>query len=124
LQADGIQAEVEVRFAVFRAAEKMRDAQVDLLVAQLARFLYDSGIINMDKMAQMCGQEKADQTEPRQMAKSDPASVQNALVENPEPGDNRVFKVPNEQVKRQIEAIFAQNNVNVGKFLVMENKNG
>lgn len=89
LRAAGSQARAELRFAQFRAAEAMRDAQVDLLKAKVARYLYDCGYINQDEAAQRaCGKEKADVAEPRTTGDAT-TGLDNSLKENPNPGEGR-----------------------------------
>lgn len=66
LQAKGVYATVEWRFAELRAAELLRDAQVDLLKATVAAFKYSQGWISQDQAAQQgAGLIKADAPEPR-----------------------------------------------------------
>lgn len=89
LQAQGIQADVQFRFAELRAAELLRDAQVASLTADVARKQYDNGWISQDEAAQMgAKKDKADQPEPRN--KSAVAPNNNSLVdEQADPGSQR-----------------------------------
>ena len=66
LQVQGVQAEVEVRFAELRAAELLRDEQVRFLKIRNARMMYDNGTISADEMAEIsAGKSEADVEEPR-----------------------------------------------------------
>ena len=66
LQVQGIAATVQVRFAELRAAELLRDAQVDLLRATIARMKYDNGWLSQDQAAfEGAGVAEADVSEPR-----------------------------------------------------------
>lgn len=97
LQAQGIAAKVEFRFAELRAAELLRDAQVDLLNVTIARAKYDNGWISQDKAAELgAGVTKADQSEPRAQGNittinPDAALKEQAASDNPDPGSNRSF---------------------------------
>lgn len=51
LQGAGILATVQIRFAQMRAAEKLRDAQVEFLEAQTAAYQRDQGWIDQDAAA-------------------------------------------------------------------------
>jgi hypothetical protein len=85
LRARGKICDVQFRFAELRAAELLRDAQVELLQVTIARALYDNGVINMDEMAQRCGKQTADAKEPRDAQ----ASTSGNPGGNPEPGSMR-----------------------------------
>lgn len=90
LQAQGIIATVEFRFAELRAAEEFRDAQTLLLRTTIARALYDNGLISQDEAAMMVlKKEKADQPEPRKAAVVVPPNPQDPSQTNPEPGASR-----------------------------------
>jgi hypothetical protein len=66
LQVQGILATVEFRCAELRAAELLRDAQVEFIQANIAAFQYAQGWINQDDAARKgAGVDKADQSEPR-----------------------------------------------------------
>lgn len=66
LQAKGMRAEVSVKFQTLRSSEELRDTQTLWLKAQVARFLYDAGIISMNEMAMLAlKKETADQQTPR-----------------------------------------------------------
>lgn len=99
LRAQGIQAEVCLRFEQFRTAEKMRDIQVDLLKAQHARYLYDSGYISQDEAAELAiGRKEADAPEPRTSSEpageAAPPPADANLDENPNPGEERIARSP------------------------------
>ncbi len=66
LQAQGIDAEVVVRFAELRAAEMMRDAQTETMQIDNARKKYDAGWISQDEASEEVTGHKADAPEPRQ----------------------------------------------------------
>lgn len=91
LRAKGIQADVRLRFARFRAAEAMRDEQVDTIRAKRARYLYDCGYINQDEASVIATngkKEKADQKEPRNLIV--PTIGANPFEgENPNAGEGR-----------------------------------
>jgi hypothetical protein len=66
LRVQGIQARVEFRFAEVRAAELLRDAQVEALNLANAALSYALGYRNQDEAAMAgVGKAKADQPEPR-----------------------------------------------------------
>lgn len=89
LQAQGIVATVQVRFAENRAAERMRDAQTDALEIANARARYDHGWISQDEAAQAgAGKDVADVPEPRASNAAAP-SPDPSTQENPEPGASR-----------------------------------
>lgn len=91
-RAQGVQVTVRHRFAQFRAAEAMRDAQVDLLKAKVARYLYDCGYISQDEAAnRACGKETADVPEPR--SSGEPVATDPTGGENPNPGESRLAKL-------------------------------
>ncbi len=91
LQAQGIQADVKFRFAEMRAAELLRDAQVEAFKIKNARALYDNGTISADEMAERSAdKEKADVPEPRAAA----SSMGNALPSGgiaADPGSERAL---------------------------------
>lgn len=93
LRVQGIQAVVQWRFAENRAAELLRDSQVERLKLQNAALAYERGWVSQDEAATMAlGRAKADQEEPRNPA----AGIQGGgggatspeLVQA-EPGSNR-----------------------------------
>lgn len=91
LRAKGFQAKSELRFSELRAAELLRDSQVELLQTTIARQQYDNGSITADEMAQKSTQgkkDKADQQEPREVKQS-ANNVRIPADNNPQPGDNR-----------------------------------
>jgi hypothetical protein len=53
LEAQGVQAKVEFRFAELRAAEELRDEQVRMLKIQNARALYDHGYNSQDESSML-----------------------------------------------------------------------
>lgn len=59
LQAKGILTSVELRFAQMRAAEKLRDAQVEFLETQTAVIQRNEGFISQDQAAQKAAKVKA-----------------------------------------------------------------
>lgn len=66
LIANGMLADVEMRFEQFRGAEAARDEEVKLLKLKVARTAYDNGYINQDEAAQYgFDKEVADEQEPR-----------------------------------------------------------
>ncbi len=88
LRAQGIQAAVEFRFATFRDAERVRDAQVDILQTKLARYQYDCGYISQDEAAQIAtGKDAADMPEPRDAAQEQDFGT--LTEDNPNPGEAR-----------------------------------
>lgn len=90
LQQKGIQAKVEMRFAELRAAELLRDAQVETADITNARMLYDNGIISQDEQAQRAaGKAKADQPEPRVTKSAPPVAGMPAIPANADPGSNK-----------------------------------
>jgi hypothetical protein len=68
LQAQGIAARVQFRFAELRAAELLRDAQVQTLNTQVAIAQYAAGWISQDEAAQKTVGHAADQQTPRAVA--------------------------------------------------------
>ncbi len=93
LQAQGHQVDVRARFEQFRAAEAMRDEQVDYLKAKRARFGYDCGYISQDEAAKIAfNKDKADQEEPRASATPDGLGASGGFgdtSQNPNPGEGR-----------------------------------
>lgn len=74
LQAQGIQAVVEFRFAELRASEMLRDEQTLAMQIANASAQYEAGWISQDEAAlKGAGKEKADQETPRRQAQ--PAEV-------------------------------------------------
>jgi hypothetical protein len=66
LRAKGLLGHTRFRFSELRAAELLRDAQVELINTTIARQQYDNGSINADEMAKKsAGKDKADAPEPR-----------------------------------------------------------
>jgi len=92
LQAQGVFAKVDWKFAELRAAELLRDAQVELLKTSIARQQYDNGSINAEQMAQKSTgnpKGKADAPAPRQAAPTKPAEIADPANTNADPGSNR-----------------------------------
>lgn len=65
LQAAGIQAEPELRFAEVRQAEMLRDAQVDDLKTTIAVKRWAAGFWSLDEASEYATGKKADAEEPR-----------------------------------------------------------
>lgn len=100
LNAQGIYAKVEHRFAQFRAAEAMRDEQVQLLKVKVADALYQSGIISQDEKANYAfGKEKADVPEPRKPVGFEAKGFGNETTTNPNEGEERFVKFIIERAK-------------------------
>lgn len=92
LRMQGFQVDVKLRFEQFRAAEKMRDVQVDYWRSRTARINYDNGFISQDEAAQYAvGKDVADVSEPRASADLSGAPDGGVTVtENPNPGEARM----------------------------------
>lgn len=104
LRAQGIQAVVEVAFEELRAAQALRDAQVEQLTIANAGAKYDRGWVSQDEAALEVTGHPADQPEPRVLPLTDqptpgeglspapdagaPSAADTGQV-NPEPGENR-----------------------------------
>lgn len=89
LQAKGVWATVDWKFAELRAAELLRDAQAELLRTQTARMQYDNGSISADEIAEKsAGKVKADAPAPRGAASSNGDDT-DAKKTNPDPGSDR-----------------------------------
>lgn len=87
LQARGIQARVDWKFAELRAAEMLRDAQTEALRIRNERDKYNAGWISQDEAALMITGHAADLPEPRSIMMNskpptDPASAQPDASEN------------------------------------------
>lgn len=65
LEAAGVSAEVEFRFAELRGAERLRDAQAEKLEIDNARELYEAGFVSQDEAAQRVIGRAADEPAPR-----------------------------------------------------------
>lgn len=65
LQCQGIQADVEFRFAELRAAEELRDEQTRTMRNNNAAFEYNQGWISQDEAAEKAVKHKPDQPAPR-----------------------------------------------------------
>jgi hypothetical protein len=71
LRVQGLEADIEFRFGEIRAAELLRDAQVQSFKLKNARMAYDNGLISQDEQAEMAlGKSKADASEPRGKAEA------------------------------------------------------
>lgn len=84
LQAQGIQATVQFRFAELRYAELMRDEQVQSLKLRNAQAAYDAGYMSQDEASEYAVGHKADSQTPR--APSGKSSANPLVAANPEPG--------------------------------------
>lgn len=89
LQAQGIVATVQMRFAENRAAELLRDAQVDVLKLNAATGAYDAGFYSQDEASQYAVGKAADVPEPRAVSAAVPAPTVPPNTVDPEPGANR-----------------------------------
>ena len=90
LQCQGIAANVTLKFAEIRAAEELRDAQVQGMKLNNARKAYDNGLVSQDEQAMMAlGKEKADQPEPRAAAGTDDEGVPDVNDGTVDPGTMR-----------------------------------
>lgn len=90
LRVQGLQAEVRWRFAEIRAAELLRDAQVEQMQIKNAADRYDRGWISQDSAAQQgAGVEKADAPEPRTASSQAVGNDSNPMDDNPDPGSLR-----------------------------------
>lgn len=65
LEAQGIQARVQFRFAELRAAEELRDAQADQMKTANARAKYEAGYYSQDEASNEAVGHDADNPEPR-----------------------------------------------------------
>jgi hypothetical protein len=103
LRAQGIQATVEFRFSELRAAELLRDTQVELLRAKVAQARYAAGWVSQDEAALYAtGKEKSDVPEPREMEEVDDTGAGAAGSAQPDPGATRATE---EQIRELIEQI-------------------
>ena len=75
LEAQGIQAKVEFRFAELRAAEELRDSQTEAMKIANAKSKYEQGWISQDEASEAITGHKAAEEEPRRIAPP-PAIVQ------------------------------------------------
>jgi hypothetical protein len=89
LRAQGLRAHVQWRFAELRAAELLRDAQVQALKTQTAKLQYEQGWISQNEAAQLgANKEKADVESPRIITGY---LGGNLTTTQAEPGSNRVI---------------------------------
>lgn len=86
LQAKGIQAVVEFRFAELRASEMFRDEQTRQLRVMNSRAEYDAGYISQDEAALKTVKHAPDAPEPRQ------AAADNKLVQDNNSGNEDLSK--------------------------------
>jgi hypothetical protein len=86
LQAQGLGATVEFRFAELRAAEMLRDAQTEALQIANARAKYEAGWTSQDEAAEALTGHAADVPEPRTVTGGGAGALASV---NPEPGSNR-----------------------------------
>lgn len=90
LRVQGMAARVEFRFAELRAAELLRDAQVEAYRIKNARAKYDNGWISQDEAAmQGADKEKADAAEPRAKANTANPLTSDGNGNAIDPGSNR-----------------------------------
>lgn len=88
LQAQGIVADVQFKFAENRASEEQRDEMVRQLKIANATAGYQAGHLSQDEAAQYAwGRETADQSEPRNSGETAP--VDDATQANPDPATSR-----------------------------------
>lgn len=87
MQAQGMPCVVKFRFSELRAAELLRDQQVQKLKNENAAYAYDRGWISQDEASQMAVGHEADQETPRKTTTAttapDPATAE------ADPGSNR-----------------------------------
>lgn len=76
LQAQGIQARVEFKFAELRASEELRDQQTLQLKIRNGQALYDAGIIGQEEFAMMTVGYEPEEDEPRRQATAPPEMVE------------------------------------------------
>ncbi len=128
LQAKGIQADVEVKFAQMRASEELRDLQIEFLKAQIAGFYYDRGWFNQDEAAKMATKKgKSDQATPRTQTQTGGAGLNNL---QPDSSVNRfddmatflrstgIFRAPNMQELQNAMKIWSDNAPDEAKELI------
>lgn len=96
LQAKGIQAFVQFRFAELRAAEMFRDEQTKAMQIQNARNLYEAGYTSQDESSLYAIGHNADQPEPRKPI------VQLDFQEDNNSG-NEDFSKPEEETNRDLK---------------------
>lgn len=83
LQAQGIQATVQVRFAELRASEELRDAQTESMRIANAKAKYDAGWISQDEASAEITGKPADVPTPRTLA-AQPAPMVTTIPEESE----------------------------------------
>lgn len=94
LRAQGLQARVEFRFGEVRAAELLRDAQVEAAKIANAALAYARGFVSQDEAAMMAvGKAKADSPAPR----IDSAGITGGGGGAPPPNPNQVAAEPGSQ---------------------------
>lgn len=92
LQAAGVNAVSQFRFAELRAAELLRDAQVEQLTAMNAQTEYQAGWISQDEAAEKVVGHAAVEKEPRPLPTIEPAEGTDASETNPDPGADRFWR--------------------------------
>lgn len=111
LQAQGIQARVQFRFSELRAAELLRDAQVETLQAEVALFQYMAGWLSQDQACQKAtGNPKADQPEPRAV----PPGVSDTGSKITEPGQVQAEPGGNRQTMADVREALGLNGNSIG----------
>jgi hypothetical protein len=88
LQAQGIVADVEFRFAELRTAELLRDAQVEQLQIANEREKFAAGWISQDEASEAITDHPAVETEPVDTP-APPAPIPDAALAQADPGSNR-----------------------------------
>lgn len=100
LQAQGIVADVKMRFSVNRASERKRDADTEAVEIANERAKYDAGWTSQDAGAQAITGHDADQPEPRSSGQPTPPPA--STQENPEPGTNRAMRTTRRDVRAKL----------------------
>jgi hypothetical protein len=91
LNAAGRQGRVVFRFSELRAAEMLRDAQVEALNISNARAKYEAGIFSQDQVAEALGVDKPDVPEPRGGVGAPlPEIPTDPINQDADPGNRRV----------------------------------
>lgn len=109
LQAQGIQAAVEFRFAELRASEELRDQQTLTMKITNLISMYDQGWISQEEAAMEATGHEPDEEEPRSQPQAQPAIVQDNGDGQPAADDeSRILKGYWQQlykIQRTIETI-------------------
>lgn len=103
LQAQGIVATVQMRFAENRASEEMRDQQVQQLKIANARETYAAGYTSQDESSQHAVGHDAEESEPRDGG--EPAAPDPASLENPDPSTKRMPHTRSARGRRAVKLI-------------------